>query len=246
MRHGRLLLLAFAGWWSAAWADVSPYLPFKAGARLTYRTTTSLDADARLQWETSLRRAEELDGGAERVVLRSAARFWVSGRPLEREETLVREPRGLFSGEANGAYGPTPLLPAAPELERADAIWVYEGRRSLPFPLAVLNLLRHNDGPVRTTGRYHVLNLAPLETAAGRFGQAVQVTGVERVTMALRGEQPEDVMLRCRRWYVRGLGLAREVVEFAEYPSLGRLTTELVAYVGLTPAEAGVTQAGER
>lgn len=235
MRRGTVWLAACL-WLSCGHAaQLAPYLPNAVGSRLSYRTTTTLDPQVRLNWDLNVLKVEDLADGAERVTLRARAGLTVDGEAVAREEALVRESRGVFSDGADGDWGPAPLLLAAPELEQADAVWSYEGRRPLPFALAVLRLLRKNDGPVAASGHYHVLNLSPVEVPAGNYPRAVQVTGVEQVQLALRGDRPEPVMLRSRRWYVRGLGLVRELVEFAEYPSLGRLTTELTSFAGLRP-----------
>lgn len=235
-----LLLLTGCLTVAAAQTTATPadYFPYRAGVRVRYQTRTTLSPNEVLTWETAFLRSS-VSGEAERLVLRSRGQGWQRVNPLEREERYLRERRGLFTPDsANGveltSYGPLALLPPVMTLERLDEVWRYEGVRTLPFAFHLLGIIRNGDRPVLTSGRYHVLSQGPITTLAGEF-EAVQVSGVERVSMLLLAGEPEDILLRVRRYYVRGLGLACEQLQFLDLPRLGVLTTEVVAYDGLAP-----------
>jgi hypothetical protein len=226
-------------------ADGRGYEPLGDGARRTYETTSSLSERVRFTYDVVHQKTAALPDGAERVVAHLQAANWVAGEAVERDEQWVREPRGVFTfngkSDATAAtdWGPTPLLPAAPELEQTDHVWHFDGERALPFALGMLGLLERNPAPVTTSGEFHTLEIGPVHTPAGDFPRAVQVSSIERAHMSLRADQMIDLLMRCRRWYVDGVGPVREVIEFPDFDTLGRLTTELTAYSGLTPVGGG-------
>lgn len=234
-----LMLVAVA---AQAEDEVHRYYPLQPGARLTYLTTSTLAENVALAWELSYLRGSALADGGEQLQVRYYAMRGAGGKAALRHERLVREPRGVFTPRGAGAqtdgYGPWPLIPAVDRLERIDTVWRYEGQRHLPFAMLILDLTSPSDTPVATQGRYHVLNRQQLETRLGTFAGAVQVTGVERVEVTLRPGETLPLLLRCRRHYIAGLGLAREEIAFLDYPRLGQLTTELVSYTGIKPETA--------
>ncbi len=216
---------------AAGAAAAHPFFPARPELRLSYLTRSTLDENAAFRFHQSLLDVKVNEAGAEEVRLKLTAQRFLNGAPMTRVESYVRERRGIFTPVVSlgpaGTYGPSPLLPDAAHLAVADHVWTYRGERPLPFGFWLLGLMRQNDRPLPTEATYHVLNVGPLETAAGKFDQAVQVTGVEQVRMVLLGEKPEEVLLRCRRFYVRDLGLVHETITFCDLPRAGRLTTEL-------------------
>lgn len=218
---------------AAAAATPHLFFPARPELRLSYLTRSTLDENAAFRWQQALLDIKANEAGAEEVRLKLTAQRFINGAPLTRVDSYVREGRGIFtpvvSTGASGTYGPSPLLPDAAHLAIADHVWTYRGERPLPFGFWLLGLVRQNDRPLPTEGTYHVLNVGPIETPAGKFAEAVQVTGIEQVRMILLGDKPEDVLLRCRRFYVRDLGLVHETVNFCDLPRAGRLTTELTA-----------------
>lgn len=219
-----------------AGATVNAYYPLAGGMRLQYLTRSSLDNRATLTWSVTHQRTTAGPEAAEVVWVKSLASRWRRGQPVQREEHYLREERGVFTPAEDDAesYGPRYLLPPEDDLV-ADAVWVYAGLRAIPFAFHLLGLVRNNDLPVPTSGRYHVLDVAPLATPAAEFQAACQVTGIERLTIPVLKPEPEDVLLRCRRFYVKGLGLVREDLEFLDMPRLGALTTELTGWENATP-----------
>ncbi|MCC7494404.1 MAG: hypothetical protein IT204_18750 [Fimbriimonadaceae bacterium] len=237
-RRGWLLVMLLA---PALRAADTPhgYAPWQAGVVLRYQTRTSLQENALLPWSVSYLKSEPAAGG-HLVTLRAAAARLTPRGNLQRDEVWLLDPRGLFApGGSDGSWGPRYFLPPAAELQVADCVWQFEGRRALPFALHLLGLANGGDQPVATGGRYHVLRSAPLETAVGQLAGVLQVTCVERVAMRLLRPEPEPVLLRVRRFYAPGLGLVREWLEFLDFPRLGTLQTELVGYEGLPPVTAG-------
>lgn len=240
MRCSRRFLpiaLLACGWPIAARADtVHACFPYRDGMLLRYRATTTLDDQARLQWLLSLSKTAPGPAETEQVTLRTLAKGWQNGKPLEREETFLRDARGIFAApRADASFGPDVLLPGMADLARPDTVWSFEGPRALPFALHLLGVGQRNLGELPTYGLYHVLAHGPLETAAGSFADAIQVTAIEQVAMRLLGQEPEIVLFRARRFYVRDLGLVREQLAFLDYPRLGVLTTELETYQGAAP-----------
>jgi len=203
---------------------------------LRYRATTTLDDQAQLQWLLSHRKTIAGPAETQQVTVRLLAKGWQNGQPLEREETFLRDGRGVFAAPADDAsFGPDVLLPSMTDLAEPDTVWSYDGPRALPFSLYLLGLGQRNPGDLPTYGLYHVLGHGPIETAAGSFADAIQVTAIEQVTMRLLGQEPEVVLFRARRFYVRDLGLVREQLSFLDYPRLGVLTTDLESYQGAQP-----------
>ncbi len=227
-------------------AGASLYEPMTAadlpdGAKRVYESSSSIIEGRVVRWETTRHASITLPQGGRQVSLRTAGQgtaFW----PPPRIEPLVDEPRGLFTNSSTSKpidpmlYGPRPLLPADADLARPDTVWVYEGQRPVPFAFAAIMLAVQNPDAIPLSGRYHVLNVGTLDTPAGSFAQAVQVTGIERLEVALTEAAYEHTLLRTRRWYVPGVGLAKEVIEFPQYPMLGRVTTVLSSYIGLRAA----------
>jgi hypothetical protein len=232
------VLLAVGG--GARGVGLTAYEPLSGHARRSYQSTTTLSPEIHFTFDLRLQDTAALPDGAQRLTVGLRSGPWYGGLPAERAETWIREPGGLFTPHAVGSteWGPTVLLPAAPELRQPDHVWHYEGLRPLPFAFGMFGWLGRNPDPVPTSGVYHVLGREELQTPAGTFAQALQVAGVERTSFAVHEGQVEDVLLRCRRWYVPGIGLACEVIEFLDYGNLGRLTTELTSFEGLT-AESG-------
>ena len=215
---------------------LNAYFPYRDGMRLNYTATTTLDETAKLQWFVTHLKTVDGPADTEKVTLRILARGWQDGQPLGREESFLCDDRGIFvAPEAGDGFGPDALLPGVNKLSRPDSVWSFDGTRQIPFALHLLGLGQRNPGMLPTSGLYHVLGHQPLETAAGSFADAVQVTAIEQVTMRLLGQEPEEVLFRARRFYVRDLGLVREQLSFLDYPRLGVLTTELDTYKGAAP-----------
>lgn len=218
-------------------AEGNAFFPAQVGMRLTYVTSNSKEPDKSLRWELSFRRTDSLAPDAERITLRALVnRLETNGQPLTREEHYAAGQQGVFTFDPDSAeerYGPTPLLPGPEQLNRVDTVWRYRGFRPRPLALGLFGLLGAPETPVPTEGHYHVLAVAPLTTKAGTFKGAVQVTGIESFDVALDAEHSLNMLLRCRRWYVRGVGLVREQFEFLDFPVLGLTTTDLVAYTGV-------------
>ena len=213
------------------------YFPVAAEARMEYQSHAAFNDEA-LQWTVRPLRSEAVGERVATVELRTETGFYGERRPVQRNDRFVIEPRGVFLAQREGNYGPLPLLPGAEKLARVDAVWRFDGERPLPFGFFLLrSLVGDLAQPVPTSGRYHVLNHEAVETAAGTFPEAVQVVAIERVRITLTHGEELDLMLRCRRWYARGVGLVKELIEFTDYPRLGRLSTELRGYEGLTPAQ---------
>lgn len=238
LRLAALVLLTFTTAIPAATDHA--YFPLEDGVRLSYVTRTTLKDDVALHWTLAHVKTSEGPADSERVVVKLLANRWAEGQPLQRQEQFLLDPRGLFTpeledGEETGHYGPHPLLVSGKELEQEDEVWRYRGDRPLPFAIHLLGLVRNEDEPVATEGRYHVLELTPIETPAGRFENAVEVTAIEKVQMVLLRPEPEDVLLRSRRFYVRGLGLVHESLQFLDLPRLGSLVTQLTGYEGTKP-----------
>lgn len=215
------------------------YFPTDAQMRLSYAARTTLDENAVLRWDVTLLRTAPLEGGARRVQFRVLASSWESGRPVGREELYVIDPRGVYTpaeDNTDAGYGPFALLPSADALARPDTVWHYIGRRPRPMALRLLGLLGRADTLAPTEGHYHVLSIGPLETAAGTFERAVQVAGVETLDVQLEPGRSMNVLLRCRRWYVAGIGLVGEDFAFLDFPAMGVTSTELTAYEGVREA----------
>lgn len=241
---GLLLLVGLAGSAGA----VSPLLAYeplaadtaRTGAMRVYESRSTVLPERVVSWQAQYFSSLDLPDGSRQVTLKTAATGSVVWPPA-RNEVFVLDPRGLYTPNSTTdppdptEYGPTALLAAQPELQRLDHVWRYEGKRAVPFSFTVLMLTARNMDPVATSGRYHVLSIGPLETPAGAFPTAVQVAGVERLALNLGDLLSDEVLLRCRRWYVRGIGLVQEALEFPSYPSLGRLTTVLTSHPGLKP-----------
>ncbi len=137
---------------------------------LRYHATTTLDEQARLQWLLSHRKTVPGPAGTEQVTLRVLAKGWQNGQPLEREETFLRDARGVFAApQPDATFGPEVLLPGPAALAADDAVWSYDGPRALPFAMHLLGLGNRNPGDLPTYGLYHVLGHGPLETGAGSF-----------------------------------------------------------------------------
>lgn len=235
---GLLIVLAGPGAWSPARADdvANPYFPYRAGLWLRYRATTTLDEQGRFEWRLTHQKTVPGPAGTERVTYRLLGQGWDNGRLLERQESFLRDGRGVFAvPRADGTFGPAMLLPGPVALASPDTVWAWSGDRGVPFGLNLLGLAQRNPEPVPTDGLYHRLSHGPLETAAGRFAEAVQVTAVESVTMLLTGQEPESVLFRARRFYVAELGLVREQLMFLDHRQLGVLTTDLIAWGGAAP-----------
>ncbi|MBI2299965.1 MAG: hypothetical protein HYU66_13665 [Armatimonadetes bacterium] len=229
------LLLLIGGCGYAA--DGNDFYPARTGMRLTYVATSSLSVTDSLRWELSFQKSTEVPPDAAQITVRvSAGRLDPTGRPLTREERYVADQRGMYTLDpdvADAGYGPRPLLPAPDRLGSVDTVWSYKGFRWRPMALGLFNMLGPPGVPAATEGHYHVLAVAPLTTQAGTFKGAVQVAGVEAFDAPIDADHSLRMLLRCRRWYVRGVGLVREQFEFLDYPGLGLTTTELVAYTGV-------------
>ncbi|MBI5834028.1 MAG: hypothetical protein HZB16_17175 [Armatimonadetes bacterium] len=240
-----LLVLLSTAWSARALSPMMAYEPLaadtaKTGARRTYESRSSVLPERVVQWQSQFFSSLDLPDGSRQVTLKTSATGSVVWPPA-RNEVYVLDPRGLYTPSSATdppdptEYGPTALLAAQPELQRLDHVWRFEGRRVVPFSFTVLMLTARNMDPVAMSARYHVLSIGPLETPTETFPSAVQVAGVERVALNLGELLNDDVLVRCRRWYVRGIGLVQEALEFPSYPSLGRLTTVLTSHPGLSP-----------
>ncbi len=240
-----LLMLLSTAWSARALSPLMAYEPLaadtaKTGALRVYESRSTVLPERLVTWQTQFFSSLDLPDGSRQVTLKTGTTGSVVWPP-SRNEVYVLDPRGLFTPSSTTdppdptEYGPTALLAAQPELQHVDHVWRFEGKRQVPFSFTVLMLTARNMDPVATSGRYHVLSIGPLETPAGSFATAVQVAGVERIALNLGDLLNDEVLLRCRRWYVRGVGLVQELLEFPSYPSLGRLTTVLTSHPGLAP-----------
>ena len=141
-------------------ADGRGYEPLGNGARRAYETSSTFAAQMHFAYDVVHQKTSSLPDGAERIEARFHSDAWAAGPGQERIEEWVREPRGLFTPNPLGVvgvateWGPTPLLPAAPELEQTDCVWHFDGERPLPFALGLLGFLERN--PLPEIGRAHV------------------------------------------------------------------------------------------
>jgi len=218
----RGLALVFVAMCACSARALSPLMAYeplgadaaRTGALRLYESRSTVLPDRIVNWQSQYFSSLDLPDGSRQVTLKTAATGSVVWPPA-RNEVYVLDPRGMFTPTSTTdppdptEYGPTALLAAQPELQRVDHVWRYEGQRAVPFSFTVLMLTARNMDPVPTSGRYHVLAIGPLETPAGTFANAVQVAGVERLALNLGDLLNDDVLLRCRRWYVRGIGLVQ-------------------------------------
>lgn len=211
------------------------WFPLAKGSRRSYVARSTLDPSAALHYEVTVLRATEAAEGGVRAVAKVLAHRWESGQPLYREEHYLADRRGVFmlSGADEAPAVACQVLPSESEVDRFETAWDYRGLRPRPMSLRLLGLQGQADTPSAAQGIYHVLSVGPLETEAAPFKRAVQVAGVEEVEAHLGGGRVVNVLLRMRRWYVRGVGLVREQYEFLDYPSMGITYTELTGYTGL-------------
>ncbi len=223
------------------WLAVAPlrgqtlYFPVADGCRLSYLSRSGMQEDVTLHWDMSHLRTVPLAEGGDRLsyTVRSAG---FDGRGWQRQERYVRNGAGIFAVSAEGEaedYGPQPILPNDGRLEQVDALWRFAGVRQLPVGFRLLGLMRTADREAYWEVHYHVLKAEPVETPAGRFNQSVEVTVVGRIEVGLPTMQ--WLLVRGRQWYVPGIGLVKELIQFIDVPALGTMSTELTSYSGLAP-----------